>query len=408
MRRREPHPDLRDLLESERRRLDEVATELVVMIRDSIEMYRDEAAVPTALLRRSARSNLEGILNFLEFGQEADISAARRTGQERAAQDIALPEVLRAFRLGFVCFWNWMLTAARERDERAVTALTDMVSELWVLSDEFSTAVTESYRREKTKQAVALDRRRSALVAGLIDGTLGDHQTPWEIAQLLDMPFEGAFLVVVAETPPTDGHALPHLEDHLSLRDIRSAWRSQPDREIGIVHRNRRHTTEGLLELISTTATSRVGVSPEYTCLDRTSRGARFASIALETMPAGSTGMKQLPDTPLGELVLSHPDTTRRFVRRVLGEILALPDEDRSTLLSTAQAWIGAHGSAAEAGRILYCHENTVRYRMRRVEERLGIALDDPIKHAEFAAALEAIQVFPDLSTVRLEPDQRI
>lgn len=37
--------------------------------------------------------------------------------------------------------------------------------------------------------------------------------------------------------------------------------------------------------------------------------------------------------------------------------------------MATARAWLEASGSAAGAGRILYCHENTVRYRMRRIEE---------------------------------------
>lgn len=81
-----------------------------------------------------------------------------------------------------------------------------------------------------------------------------------------------------------------------------------------MVYRDRRHSHDALLELISGAATTGVGVSPEYTRLDRTARGARFASAALEALPAGTTGIKQFTDTPLGELVLSHPDTARSFV----------------------------------------------------------------------------------------------
>ncbi|WP_153408137.1 PucR family transcriptional regulator [Nocardia macrotermitis] len=403
---REPDPDLLALLRVVRPRLEEVVALEAAAIRGTIDMYRDESMVSDEKLAMSLRSSTVRVIDYLEFGGVPDLSVAYQLGRARAAMGVPLSEVLRGYRVAFAAFWEWMLGVARESGERAVGALIDAVGRIWEVNDEYSTSTTLGYRDEKTDQTVALDRRRSALVAGLIDGTLGDQQTTWEIGQLLEMPYGGAFLVVVAEIPQTDVAALPHLEGVLRGYDIKSAWLSQYDREVGIVHRNRTHTAASVLELIEANATSRVGVSPEYTRLDRTSRGAKFASIALEALPAGSTGVKQLPDTPLGELVLSHPDTTRRFVRRVLGGILAMPDDDRSTLLSTAQVWLEAHGSAAEAGRVLYCHENTVRYRMRRVEERLGISLDDPFKHAEFAAAIEAIQLFPDLSKVRLDAER--
>jgi hypothetical protein len=95
----------------------------------------------------------------------------------------------------------------------------------------------------------------------------------------------------------------------------------------------------------------------------------------------------------------AHLETTRRFVVRVLGKALALPKDDRATLMATAEAWIAARGSAAEAGRVLYCHENTVRHRLHRLEGHLGVALDDPRNLADLTTALEAIRTFPQLGT---------
>lgn len=82
----------------------------------------------------------------------------------------------------------------------------------------------------------------------------------------------------------------------------------------------------------------------------------------------------------------------------MLGGVLALPDDERTTLLSTVQAWMDAHGSATEAGKALFCHPNTVRYRLRRLEEYTGRSLDDPRAVAEMVAALEALKVFPKLT----------
>ncbi|MFF5422383.1 helix-turn-helix domain-containing protein, partial [Streptomyces misionensis] len=70
---------------------------------------------------------------------------------------------------------------------------------------------------------------------------------------------------------------------------------------------------------------------------------------------------------------------------------------DRTTLLATARGWLEAHGSAAEAGRRLFCHQNTVRYRMHRLEEFLRGPLDDPKIIAELSMALDAVGTFPML-----------
>ena len=97
----------------------------------------------------------------------------------------------------------------------------------------------------------------------------------------------------------------------------------------------------------------------------------------------------------MGSLVAADPDAARQLVERVLGRLITLPDEERTTLLSTVEAWLDARGSAAEAGRVLYCHPNTVRYRLRRIEEQTGRSLDDPRALAELTIALHALQIFP-------------
>jgi DNA-binding PucR family transcriptional regulator len=133
--------------------------------------------------------------------------------------------------------------------------------------------------------------------------------------------------------------------------------------------------------------------------------------VALESLPEGKPGVRQLDDTPLTELVMTNLDTTRRAVNRVLGGLLSLPEDERTTLLATARAWLAAHGSAAETAQVLYCHPNTVRYRMRRLEEYLRGPLDDPMIVAELALALDAVGTFPALLLDRrrapAEPSRR-
>jgi len=83
-------------------------------------------------------------------------------------------------------------------------------------------------------------------------------------------------------------------------------------------------------------------------------------------------------------------------VQRVFGRLLAL--DDRAVLLATVEAWLDAGGSATAAGQALFCHPNTVRYRLRRVEELTGRSVDVPRAAAELAVALRALRVFPALA----------
>ncbi len=160
----------------------------------------------------------------------------------------------------------------------------------------------------------------------------------------------------------------------------------------------RRSTAAQIRDSIAPSAQGRVGISPEYGRLDHTPRALRYARVALETLDRGSVGVRQLRDSALSDLVIANLDVTRRFVHRVLGRVLALADDESSILLSTSEAWLETNGSAAAAGRILYCHENTVRHRIRRLEEQLDGNLADPNVVAELATALQAIRTFPELA----------
>jgi DNA-binding PucR family transcriptional regulator len=153
-----------------------------------------------------------------------------------------------------------------------------------------------------------------------------------------------------------------------------------------------------VIDALRAAATARVGISPAYCRLEDTPRALRFARAALESMPEERADVRQFDDTPLAELAMGSMDTTRRVVHRVLGNVLCLPEDERTTLLDTAAAWLSAGGSARDAARTLYCHENTVRYRMRRLEERLGHDLANPTTMAELAAALSAVRMFPGLA----------
>jgi DNA-binding PucR family transcriptional regulator len=74
--------------------------------------------------------------------------------------------------------------------------------------------------------------------------------------------------------------------------------------------------------------------------------------------------------------------------------LLAQPNVDREVLLDTLRSWFAQGGSASAAAEQLYVHRNTVRYRLRRVEELTGRSLAEPTAIGEIHLALEAVRIF--------------
>ncbi|MEY2228268.1 helix-turn-helix domain-containing protein, partial [Streptomyces sp. BF23-30] len=101
-------------------------------------------------------------------------------------------------------------------------------------------------------------------------------------------------------------------------------------------------------------------------------------------------------------LVAAQAELAGRLRQVVLGPVLALPSEDRRTLLTTLGTWLACQGSTTDAAQRLYCHRNTVSNRLRRVEQLTGRSLSDPRHVVELALAHSAV-----LQRVEAEPVTR-
>jgi DNA-binding PucR family transcriptional regulator len=73
------------------------------------------------------------------------------------------------------------------------------------------------------------------------------------------------------------------------------------------------------------------------------------------------------------------------FCTRVLGP---LADERHADLRRTLDEYIRAHGSQSSVSKSLYLHRNTVRQRLRRIEELTGADLDHPEQRLMLQLAL--------------------
>src|ERR1700712_5133144 len=81
-----------------------------------------------------------------------------------------------------------------------------------------------------------------------------------------------------------------------------------------------------------------------------------------------------------------------QVVHAVLGPLLELPAEQGDLLLDPLAVWQDNGGSATAAARHMFCHPNTIRHRLRRIEACTGRSLTDPRATAELLVALHAVR----------------
>ena len=359
------------------------------------DIYGDDRLVPIDDLYQSLQDNLKFILSNLGRPGPYDLAAPRRTGRRRAEQEAPLAAVQSSLQAGFRFMWDTLVAEAHQIGIVSDAELVGIASEVWMLNSLFTTELATAYRDAMAERVLRQDQARSARLEALLEGRIADTATVWEAADLLGFPYQGVFIVVAAEVPAVARQALPQVENRLHVRGIGSAWQLLPELQVGIVSLRSKRNFPALVEILRSGAVARVGVSPVYSALERTSRALHLARIALASSPAGDPMVNVFDDAPLPVLVASSPTTSYRVVKTILGPLLDINPDERDMLLDTLAAFFAFRGSAIEAGKHLYCHPNTVRHRLHRIERQTGRPLHDPRSSAELFVALEALRTLP-------------
>jgi len=357
-----------------------------------IDAYRDGSVIAKEQVAESCVANLTFIFDSLAGHADVDVSVAEHTGTTRALAGVPLPAVMTAYRIGFRFMWEETIATARDAGIPTESIL-DATARVFLAQDTFTQAMASAYRHQLTLQILEREEERSALVEALLLHRITDSQSLWEAADLLRLPTSGPYVVVAAELPAIGKLGLPTIENKLSTRDIRSAWRLLPDLQVGIVHL--RGTLDALVEVLRGAATARVGISPPFHELAETSEALRFARLAVTGKTPDESLVAVFDDTPLALAAVSAPDVMAKIKSQVLGRLDELPTEERAILFETFRAWLQAGGSANDTAAKIFCHPNTVRHRLRRIEELTGRSLSRPKDVAELCLAFEVEQRLP-------------
>ncbi len=372
-------------------RVDAMAAELAEVIRAAEPFYRT-GPVPVEDLRASVRDNLMHILSQLSGRPMPGLEPPRETGRRRAEQGVPLPVVLHAYRVAGKFIWAAVLAEAAG-DPTSTTELLEAGSELWLIIDTHSGSITDAYRDRVAERALGDAQTRSAMLDVLLRGDSSDGSRLWESAATLRLPHRGTFVVVAARPPRPGVEALPRAEQTLRSLGLQSSWRVDIDAHLGVVVLTPRAGIDALCARLVELAAGPVGVSAPYSGLDLTPAAVRQARLALAAAAPGGDKLIRYDQAPVQILLASAPDAAGAVARAILGPVLDLPVAERDTLLGTLRIWFEEHGATSTAAARLFVHRNTVRYRLRRVEELTGRSLTQPIGVAELHLALEAARI---------------
>lgn len=375
--------------------VNELAAEAATLIRSQVKFHATNDLVSDAELEQTLRSNLLTALSRLGAvvpsidPARIDLSLANATGQRRAAAGVPLTAVMDGYRVGVRFLWHAIVTRAQEHAAVTDATLVTAASELWAIQDELTSAMTSGYRDEQTRRLLVQEEERSAQVEALFSGRVLETDTLWEIADLLRIGQQGPYVIVSAELAGVGRHSLHGIEAALRSLDVVSAWRLTPDLQVGIVTLPTQNKTEHLLRILHRLATTRVGVSPRYDSLADTALNLRLARIAMSGSIPGKAPVTVFDDDALAITSVASPEVNQRVASRVLQGLSKLTANERRNLLDTFDAWLECGGSTAQTATKLYCHDNTVRHRLHRLEEHTGRSLNKPRELAELCNALE-------------------
>jgi PucR C-terminal helix-turn-helix domain/GGDEF-like domain len=252
-----------------------------------------------------------------------------------------------------------------------------------------ATALTAREHDEQGRRLLDAAAAGHALMDALLQGRIFDDWTMWETANRLRLPSRGPFAVVAADVPALGAAALPDIESKLRSLDMHSAWRMMPDLQVGIIHVKSDRQLDKLLALLARIATIRVGVSNRFDDLRDTPQALHVAKVMLRGRADSGSMVTMFDGSILATAAISAPTVMLKSVENVLDGFNDLGPKERDLLFETFRVWQDSDASLSATAEALVCHPNTVRYRLRRIEQRTGRSLSRPRDVVELCLAFE-------------------
>jgi len=360
-------------------RSDEVADVISArLLARDIDTYAEMNAHLPDDIRHSCREHIRRGLEVLSGVDAAKGSAVelwRETGRRRARQGVPLELVLNAYTMGARVLWE-ALTEAAGRSGAADVPDTDLLvaaRAVWSNLDVQSAVLIEAYHRERDRVHRRDQQRQQTVMDGLADGRGGDPTFAEAARAALDLDTDDAVACVVVIADQGDGDPVGRLDDQLQRHGITAHWHVRSGAAYGLLS-GRLPDEPGLVRLIEPAGEGRIAVASSNG-VHGFGTAFQLAMRSARTVPAGG-GVVGVSDRLPEVLLAGDSCVTPLLIVEAFGALLDHPQVD--TLLKTLRSLLAHDGSPTHAAEELYCHRNTVMYRIKQIERLTGRDLTDP------------------------------
>jgi hypothetical protein len=378
-----------DVVKALTERADQLVDDLHQVIMGAPKLSDAAWVPPPVSLQKTCAANIRSVVAAMAVSTAFDPEPATQTGADRARQRMAVSSVIEGDRIAFRRLWEVLTDEAARHPNLEAQTLHGMMLNLHVAEDLFASAMFTGYRDQHRRQMLEEMSQRSVMIDSLLHGHTRDAWTLWEIANYLRLPTEGPFVVIAAKILSVGFEALPEIESKLRSLDVFSAWRLLPDLQVGIAHVASEHHLDRIIALLTRMATSRVGVSARFDDLSDTTHAVHFAKVSLRGRASAETNVAVFDGSMLATAAVSAPSVMVKSAAAALDGFADLPHEEREILFETFRVWLDTDASVGATADVLFCHPNTVRKRLHRIEQRSGRSMSRPRDVTELCLALE-------------------
>ncbi len=368
-----------------------VADEIIAAISEGVPEY----ALPLeGSFGRGLRTGVqEALSRFLDlFGSDGaggpdprrEIYVQLGRGELRAGRP--LEALLAAYRLGARVAWRRLARAGEEAGLKP-QVLYLLAEAIFAYIDEISAESVDGFAMEQAAAAGEAQRRRRRLARLLVQDPHADIASIEAAAAQAGWQLPEAVAAVYVETAEPDTLARWLGQDAIATALEPGSCALVPDPDAP----GRRAQIERALRDVP----AALGPTGPWNAVPLSTARARSAFALAEEggleVPAGELVIAD--DHRLALLLASDRPLARDLAEARLAPLASETSASRGRLARTLAAWLDHDGRTERVATALDVHPQTVRYRMGRLRELFGEALEDPTARLELALALRAERV---------------
>lgn len=327
--------------------------------------------VPRQAIEGSMRSNVSRVVSTLRSGRPPTSltrAEAETITLERAEQGVPIDDIIRAYRLSLRVLHERFLELA---DEAAIppAVILDCSNLLWQVGDWFIAIAASTFRDYQIERTVRQSVRRAEVLRDLLGGMPSEPELRAAATTLGLDPAAHYSVFCIPRTAAADALALA---------------RSHPGGTAEIAGRVFGLVVDGGDPVIPGAA---IAVGPARS-LGALHESTQVASRIAELIEADAPGVYRVRDLPWAVAAAAEPEVLVALRRTYLD-----PLEGRGSfgelLLASVRVYLACDLNIAAAAQVLVIHPNTLRYRLAKYEDLVGVQLTTTRAIAELTMVLD-------------------